>query len=164
MDRGFISPKIVQVLQNLECSFIIAFRKSKKFNQLFKALEDPKVAEKDHFYFPKFQKTVLLKNDKCWLLKDYTYGNPKIKVNLVIWKIKKTKYKLKKNSDLKNEYFLYITSSDVAPESVYSLYGTRWRIETAFRQIKDLQAKTELLIPVIEYGYLVLLTLFMPPG
>ena len=147
MDRGFIGSKIVQVLQDLGCSFIIAYRKSNKFNQLFKALEDPKVAERDHFYFPRFQKTIQRKNDNCWLLKDYLYGNPKVKVNLVIYKVKKTKNKLKKNSNLKHEYFLYITSSDVAAESVYSLYGTRWRIETAFRQIKDQQAKTRVIDP-----------------
>jgi IS4 transposase len=44
-------------------------------------------------------------------------------------------------------YFVYITSSDVPAISVYSLYGTRWRIETAFRQIKDLQAKTRVINP-----------------
>jgi len=63
-------------------------------------------------------------------------------VNLVIWKAKKSKSKKKKKSNLKYEYFLYITSPDVRPEDVYTLYGTQWRIKTAFRQIRDQQAKT----------------------
>jgi hypothetical protein len=36
MDRVFISCKIVRILQRLECSFMIAFRKSKKFNHHLK--------------------------------------------------------------------------------------------------------------------------------
>lgn len=147
MDRGFISSKIVQTLQNLECSFIIAFRKSKKFNQLFKALEDKKISKREQFYFPRLQSMVFRKGDNCWLIKDYSYGNPQVKVNLVIYKVKKSKYKLKKDSEFKNEYFMYIASPDVSVEKVYSLYGTRWRIETAFRQIKDLQAKTRVINP-----------------
>ena len=47
MDRGFISSKIVKVLQNIESSFIIAYRKSKKFNKLFLALENSKINTKD---------------------------------------------------------------------------------------------------------------------
>ena len=147
MDRGFISSKIVKVLQNIESSFIIAYRKSKKFNKLFLALENSKINTKDEFYFPAFKKIIYRKSSKCWLIKDYTYGNPKVRVNLVIWKAKQSKSKKKKNSIFKNEYFLYITSPDVDAESVYSLYGTRWRIETAFRQIKDQQAKTRVIDP-----------------
>ena len=81
-------------------------------------------------------------------INDYSCGTPKVKVNLVIWKAKKSKPKKKKDSKLKYEYFLYITSTDVKPEDVYSLYGTRWRIETAFRQIKDQQEKTQVTDPV----------------
>lgn len=147
MDRGFISSKIVKVLQNFESSFIIAYRKSKKFNKLFLALEKSKINKKDEFYFPAFKKTIYRKSSKCWLIKDYTYGNPKVKVNLVIWKAKKSKTRTEKDITLKHQYFLYITSPDVDAESVYSLYGTRWRIETAFRQIKDLQAKTRVIDP-----------------
>ena len=147
MDRGFISSKIVQMLQKLECSFMIAFRKSKKFNQLFTVLDDSKISKREQFYYPRLEKTVQRKNENCWLIEDYSYGKPQVKVNLVIWKVKKTPYKLKKDSNLKFVYFLYITSSNVPSESVYSLYGTRWRIETAFRQIKDLQAKTRVVNP-----------------
>jgi hypothetical protein len=147
MDRGFISNKIVQVLQKFDCSYIISFRKSKKFNQLFKALDDSNISKREQFYYPRLEKTVLRKNEKCWLIENYSYGNPHVKVNLVIWKVKKSPYKLKKDSNLKYVYFLYITSSDVPAPSVYSLYGTRWRIETAFRQIKDLQAKTRVINP-----------------
>lgn len=147
MDRGFLSSKIVQVLQNLHCSFIIAFKKSQKFSKLFNALESPKVNEKCEFFIQGLNQTVHRINSKCWLIKDYAYGTPEVKVNLVIWKAKKSKSKKNKDSKLKHEYFLYITSPDVKPENVYSLYGTRWRIETAFRQIKDQQAKTRVIDP-----------------
>ena len=147
MDRGFISSKIVQVLQGLRCSFIIAFRRSQKFTKLFIALENPKVNEKNEFFIQGLNQTVHRINSKCWLIENYSYGKPKVKVNLVIWKAKKSKSKKKKNSKFKHEYFLYITSPDVKPEDVYSLYGTRWRIETAFRQIKDQQAKTRVIDP-----------------
>ena len=145
MDRGFISSKIVQVLQEMHCSFIIAFRKSQKFSKLFKALENPKVNEKQEFFIQGLNQTVHRINSKCWLINNYSYGKPQVKVNLVIWKARKSKSKKKKNSKLNHEYFLYITSPDVKPEDVYSLYGTRWRIETAFRQIKDQQAKTRVI-------------------
>ena len=147
MDRGFISSKIVQMFQRLECSFMIAFRKSKKFNQLFKALDDSKISKREQFYYPRLEKTVQRKNENCWLIEDYSYGNPQVKVNLVIWKVKKTPYKLKKDSNLKYVYFLYITSSDVPSESVYSNYGTRWRIETALKKINELQSKSRVVNP-----------------
>ena len=35
------------------------------------------------------------------------------------------------------------------PERDYSLYGTRWQIETAFRQIKIQQAKTRVIDPCL---------------
>lgn len=147
LDRGFISSKIVQTLQILDCPFIIAFRRFKKLKNIFQLLENPKILEKEHFYSLSLKNTVHRVNDRCWVIKDYVYGNPKVKVNLVIWKEKKSKSKSKKKSNLKYEYFLYITSQNVSPTSVYSLYGTRWRIETAFRQIKDLQARTRVINP-----------------
>ena len=147
MDRGFISSKIVQVIQDLHCSFIIAFRKSQKLSKLFNALENPKVNERDEFFIQGLNQTVHRINSKCWVIHNYSYGKPKVYVNLVIWKAKTSKSKKKKKSKLKHEYFLYITSPDVKPEDVYSLYGTRWRIETAFRQIKDQQAKTRVIDP-----------------
>ena len=119
MDQGFISSKIVQILQNLHCSFIIAFKGSQKFSKLFNALESPKVNEKTEFFIQGLNQTVHRINSKCWLIKDYTYGSPEVKVNLVIWKAKKSKSKKKKDSKLKHEYFLYITIPDVKSEDVY---------------------------------------------
>ena len=147
MDRGFLSSKIVQVIQDLHCSYIIAFRKSQKFSKLFIALENPKVNKKDKFFIQGLNQTVHRIDSKCWVIHNYSYGKPEVAVNLVIWKAKKSTSNKKKNSKLKYEYFLYITSPDVRSENVYSLYGTRWRIETAFRQIKDLQAKTRVIDP-----------------
>ena len=86
-------------------------------------------------------------DSKCWVIDNYSYGKPEVAVNLVIWKTKKSKSKKKKNSKLNYEYFLYITSPDVRFEDVYSLYSTRLRIETAFRQLKDLQANTRVIDP-----------------
>jgi hypothetical protein len=68
-------------------------------------------------------------------------------VNLVIWRVKK-KNKKRKDKNRKFEYFLYVTDVSVNPLKVYELYGTRWRIETAFRQIKNLHAKTRVIDPV----------------
>ncbi len=84
MDRGFISSKIVQVLQDLHCPFIIAFKKSQKFSKLFNALENPKVNEKNEFFIQGLNQTVHRINSKCWLINNYSYGKPQVKVNLVI--------------------------------------------------------------------------------
>lgn len=147
LDRGFISSKIVQTLQSLNLSFIIAFRKSKKIKEIFPLLEHPRILEMNKFYSPSLKNTVHRKNENCWVINNYSYGNPAVKVNLVMWRVKKNKSKSKKNSHLKYEYFLYITSQNVPAGDVYNLYGTRWRIETSFRQIKDLQAKTRVIDP-----------------
>ena len=129
MDRGFISSKIVQALQDLQCSFIIAFKRSKKFFKLFCALEKSKVNQKEEFFIQGLNQTVHRINSTCWVIRDYSYGKPSVKVNLIIWKAKLSKSKKKKPSKLKHEYFLYITSPNVEPEKVCSLYGTRWRID-----------------------------------
>ena len=147
LDRGFISSKVVQTLQSLNCSFVIAFIKYKKIKEVFRLLEHPKILKRDNFYSPTLKNTVHRKNENCWVINNYSYGDPEVKVNLVIWRVKKSKSKSKKKSNLKYEYFLYITSQDVPAITVYNLYGTRWRIETAFRQIKDLQAKTRVIDP-----------------
>ncbi|OLS25156.1 MAG: hypothetical protein HeimC3_12950 [Candidatus Heimdallarchaeota archaeon LC_3] len=147
LDRGFISSKIVQTLYSFNYSFIIAFRKSKKITKVFKLLEHPRTMKKNQFFIPSLENKIYRINTNCWVIKDYLYGDPSVKVNLVIWKLKKRKSKLKGNSDLKNEYFLYITSPEVSSSNVYDCYGKRWRIETAFRQIKSLQAKTRVIDP-----------------
>ena len=85
--------------------------------------------EKAHFYSTALKSTVHRINENCWVIHDYTYGKPQVKVNLVIWKAKKNKSRSKKKLNLKYEYFLYITSRDIPATSVYSLYGTRWRIK-----------------------------------
>jgi hypothetical protein len=147
LDRGFISSKIVQSLYLLNCSFIIAFRKSKKLNKVFKLLEHPKTMRKDNFYVPVLKKEIKRIHSSCWVINNYEYGNPSVKVNLVIWKVKKLKSKLKEKSTLLHEYFVYATSPNVHPAIVYEYYGKRWRIETAFRQIKKLHAKTRVIDP-----------------
>ena len=147
LDRGFISSKIVQALYSLNYSFIIAFRKSKKLNNVFKLLEHPRTMKKDEFFIPSLKKKIKRIHSSCWVIQDYEYGNPSVKVNLVIWKVKKKQSKSKSKSELKFEYFVYATSPDVHPGIVYEYYGKRWRIETAFRQIKDLQARTRVIDP-----------------
>ena len=147
LDRGFISSKIVIVLYRLGFSFVIAFRKSKKFKKLFNALDHPKVQAKDNFYFPSLKTRVHKKQKNCWVIYDYSYGNPSTKVNLVIWRARPRRRKSKKDTTTGHDYFLYITSPDVPVSMVYELYGTRWRIETAFRQIKSFQARTRVMHP-----------------
>lgn len=147
LDRGFISSKIVKILQEFKIPYIIAFRKSQKLNKVFNALDSPRLETKEKFYSKAINNYVHRVNEKCWVINDYCYGKDEIKTNLIIWRIKVRKSKSKKNNNQKYEYFVYIADSSVNPEDVYYLYGTRWRIETAFRQIKSLQAKTRVIDP-----------------
>lgn len=146
-DRGFTSSKIVLALQSLNLSFIMAYKRYKKLKELFNLLEHPRIQTRDQFYSPKLDRIVHRKKEDVWVINNYAYGNPSVNVNLVVQRVKKGKKLSKKKSSLRYEYFVYITSQDIDPESVYKLYGTRWRIETAFRQIKEKQAKTRVIHP-----------------
>ncbi|KKL59978.1 hypothetical protein LCGC14_2209930 [marine sediment metagenome] len=97
LDRGFISSKIVQTLYLFNYSFIIAFRRSKKITKACRLLENPKTMNKSQFFIPSLNKTIYRKNTNCWVIKDFEYGNPSVKVNLVIWKLKRKKGKSKRN-------------------------------------------------------------------
>jgi hypothetical protein len=147
LDRGFIGSKIVQRLQLNHYSFVIAFRRSKKLKNIFSQLDDSAVSSLEQFSDQETGYMVTRKSECCWVISEFSYGKPQVKVNLVIWRVKK-KNKKRKDKNRKFEYFLYITDVSVNPLKVYELYGTRWRIETAFRQIKNLHAKTRVIDPV----------------
>ena len=147
LDRWFSASKIVRTLYNNNQTFIIAFKSCEKLRKVFPMLEHPKTMKKNEFFIPHLEMVIERIGSNCWVIKGYKYGNPSVKVNLVFWKTKKRKSKARRKSNLKCDYFLYITSPNVSPLDVYQYYGKRWRIETAFRQIKDSQAKTRVINP-----------------
>ena len=149
LDRGFFWSSVVKEIQECSQPFIIGMKKTLNVKKILDKLMHSKLAKRKSFVLQKPRYRVERMGDNCWRIQDFSYGKPLVTVQLVLWrhKIKKKKNQRRKISYL--DYSAFITSPEIDPLQVLELYGTRWRIETAFRQIRQVWGKTRVINPSV---------------
>ena len=142
LDRGFCWARVVNKLQQAGSSFVIGMKRSSGVKKVIRAIQSHGNRPGQAFSVDGLDIVVRQLTGHCWLVEGFKYGSPAGKVNLVIYRVKG---KVKRNQKRKKgdrEYLPFVTSEDVGPLEVLAIYGKRWRIETAFRQIKAVRGWT----------------------
>ena len=147
LDRGFSWASVIHELQDLHISYIVGYTRTRTVKKLISFLEEPLLASRDSFFVPALQTKIDRVSGTCWVVKEYSYGEVSVTTQLILCKVPVRRPKRKNGKRLRWEFFPFIADPSIDPSIVLGLYGTRWRIETAFRLMKSLCGKTRSLHP-----------------
>jgi hypothetical protein len=149
LDRGFYWASVIGRLQELHISYIVGYTRTQSVKKIVSLLREPVLTSRDSFFVPALQAKIERVSGRCWVIREYSYGKEAITTQLIIHKVRVKHFKSKDGKSLRWEYLPFIADLTVNPLSVLALYGTRWRIETAFRLMKSLCGKTRSLDPSV---------------